>query len=45
MAYRTRSNIRAIERRTAATGQAKAPRVLEWGEGGSGPNNAIEIDE
>jgi hypothetical protein len=45
MAYRTRSNVRAIERRRAATGQARAPRVLQWGEGGSGPNNAIELDD
>jgi hypothetical protein len=45
MAYRTRSNLRAIERRKATTGQATAPRVLQWGEGGSGPNNAIEIDD
>jgi hypothetical protein len=45
MAYRTRSNLRAIERHRATTGQARAPRVLQWGEGGSGPNNAIEIDD
>jgi hypothetical protein len=45
MAYRTRSSVRAIERRRAATGQARVPRVLQWGEGGSRPNNAIEIDE
>jgi hypothetical protein len=45
MAYRTHSSVRAIERRRAATGQARAPRVLQWEEGGSGPNNAIEIDE
>jgi hypothetical protein len=45
MAYRTRSNLRAIERRRATTGQARAPRVLQWGEGGSGPNNAKEIDD
>jgi hypothetical protein len=45
MAYRTRSNLRAIERCRATTRQARAPRVLQWGEGGSGPNNAIEIDD
>jgi hypothetical protein len=45
MAYRTRSNVRAIQRRRATTGQARVPRVLQWGEGGSGPNNAIEIDD
>jgi hypothetical protein len=45
MAYRTCSNVRAIERRSATTGQARAPRILQWGEGGSGPNNAIEIDD
>jgi hypothetical protein len=45
MAYRTRSNVRTIQRRRATTGQARAPRVLQWREGGSGPNNAIEIDD
>jgi hypothetical protein len=45
MAYRTRSNVRAIERRRAATRQARASRVLQWREGGSGPNNAIELDD
>ena len=45
MAYCTRSNIHAIQRRRAATGQARAPHVLQWGEGGSGPNNVIEIDD
>jgi hypothetical protein len=45
MAYRTRSNVRAIQRCRATTGQARAPRVLQWGEGRSGPNNAIEIDD
>jgi hypothetical protein len=45
MAYRTRSNVRAIQRRKAAIGQARAPRVLQWEEGGSGPNNVIEIDD
>jgi hypothetical protein len=45
MAYRTRSTVRAIQRRRAATGQARAPRVLQWGEGGSRPNNAIELDD
>jgi hypothetical protein len=45
MAYRTRSNLRAIQRRRPTTGQARAPHVLQWGEGGSGPNNAIEIDD
>jgi hypothetical protein len=45
MAYRTRSNLRAIQRHKATTGQARAPRVLQWGEGRSGPNNAIEIDD
>jgi hypothetical protein len=45
MAYRTRSNVRAIQRRRATTGQARAPHVLQWGEGGSGPNNVIEIDD
>jgi hypothetical protein len=45
MAYRTRSNLCAIERRRATTGQARAPRVLQWGEGGSGPDNAIEKDD
>jgi hypothetical protein len=45
MAYRTRSNIRAIKRRRATTGLARAPRVLQWGEGGSGLDNAIEIDD
>jgi hypothetical protein len=45
MAYRTRSNVRSIQRRRATTGQARAPRVLQWGEGGSGPDNAIEIDD
>jgi hypothetical protein len=45
MAYRIRSNVRAIQRRRAATGQARAPSVLQWGEGGSGPNNVIEIDD
>jgi hypothetical protein len=45
MAYRTRSNVRAIQRRRAATGQARTPRVLQWGEGGSRPNNVIEIDD
>jgi hypothetical protein len=36
MAYRTHSNLCAIQRRRAATGQARAPRVLQWGkeEGG-----------
>jgi hypothetical protein len=45
MAYRTRSNLRAIQRHRATTGRARAPRVLQWGEGGSGPNNSIEIDD
>jgi hypothetical protein len=45
MAYYTRSNVRAIQRRRATTGQARAPRVLQWGEGGSGPDNAIEIND
>jgi hypothetical protein len=45
MAYRTRSNLRAIERGRATTGQARAPRVLQWREGRSGPNNAIKIDD
>jgi hypothetical protein len=45
MAYRTPSNVRAIQRCRATTGQARAPRVLQWGEGRSGPNNAIKIDD
>jgi hypothetical protein len=45
MAYHTRSNLRAIKRCRATTGQARAPRVLQWGEGGSRPDNAIEIDD
>jgi hypothetical protein len=45
MAYRTCSNVRAIQRCRAAIGQAKAPRVLQWEKGGSGPNNVIEIDD
>jgi hypothetical protein len=45
MANRTRSNLCAIERRRATTGQARAPCVLQWGKGGSGPDNAIEIDD
>jgi hypothetical protein len=45
MAYRTCSNVRAIQRRKAATRQTRAPHVLQWGEGGSGPNNVIEIND
>jgi hypothetical protein len=45
MAYRTRSKVRTIQRHKAATRQVRAPRVLQWGEGGSGPNNVIEIDD
>jgi hypothetical protein len=45
MAYRTCSNVRAIQRRRATTRQVRAPRVLQWREGGSGPNNAIEVDD
>ena len=45
MVYHTCSNVRSIQRHKATTGQAQAPRVLQWREGGSGPNNAIEIDD
>jgi hypothetical protein len=33
IAYRTRSNVCAIQRRRVIIGQAKAPRVLQWEEG------------
>jgi len=45
MFYRTRSNVRSIEIRRGRIGQGRVPRVLQWGEGGSGPDNAIEIDD
>ena len=45
MLYRTRSNVRSIQMRRGTARQARGPRILQWGEGGSRPDNAIEIDE